>query len=194
MQPELRMSPVGAREKAGHLISLCPWESPEIHFPPFLIYLSYVICISSIPLLFHSFYFTLLYYFKPYSFHLMQFLTAAKCLFRIFHSHFPLSTLTDISTGPTLTQPSLYSFCTLAINSLQKDDICSANINAVCCLLCRDISSYISYGAPPRQCFSQLVLPYSSPTLEVPPVATHSYTKRVPEREAGAIWGKIREK
>jgi hypothetical protein len=38
------------------------------------------------------FYFILLYYFKPYSSPLMQFLTADKCLFRIFQSHFSLST------------------------------------------------------------------------------------------------------
>jgi hypothetical protein len=47
----------------------------------------------------------------------MHFLTVDKCLFRIFQSYFPLSIPCD-------QQPS-------------RDEICSANINVVCCLPCR---------------------------------------------------------
>jgi hypothetical protein len=92
------MSSVGAKEKAGHLpISLCPWESSEIHFPSLFISLSLMsfVYLASPFILFYFilFYFILFYYFKPYSSHLMQFLTVDKCLVRIFYSHFPLSTL-----------------------------------------------------------------------------------------------------
>jgi hypothetical protein len=69
MFPELRMSPVGAREKAGGLpISLCPWESTEIQFPSLLISLSHAICISTISLYFILFYFILFYFILFYFF------------------------------------------------------------------------------------------------------------------------------
>jgi hypothetical protein len=39
-----RTSPLGAREKAGHIwISLCPWEISEVHFPLFYFILFYFI-------------------------------------------------------------------------------------------------------------------------------------------------------
>ena len=88
------MPTVGAREEARSLpISFCPWESSEIHFPS--LDLSHVICISSISIF---------------------------CCY-CFVIYFPtpmLSPLADISVRLMLTQSSLYSFCTLSINSLQK--------------------------------------------------------------------------
>ena len=50
----------------------------------------------------------------------MQFLTEKNALLEFFRPIFHCQPLTDITVGSNLTQSSLYPFCTLAINSLQK--------------------------------------------------------------------------
>ena len=151
------MSSVGTWEKVGRLqISLCPWESSEIHFPSLLIFLSHVICVSSISffniILLFLFYFIILSP-TPLAW-CSSWLQTNACL-EFFTPLFHCQPLADISAGQMMTQSSLHPFCSLVINSLQNVSfIYNANINAVCCLLCSDTSfSYISCGAPPRKCF-----------------------------------------
>jgi hypothetical protein len=50
----------------------------------------------------------------------MQFLTAENACLEFSSPIFHCQPLADISDGPTVTQSSLYPFCTLATNSLQK--------------------------------------------------------------------------
>ena len=145
------MSPV------GHLLmSFCPWESSKIHFPSLSLSLSlslsHVVCISSISLFCVYSFFNFLFYFIIFS--LLLFSDAVldweKCLFRIFQTHFHCQPLTDITVGSNLTQSSLYPFCTLAINSLQK-------IKFIALTLMLYVAYHAGYhlpffcSAPPRQ-------------------------------------------
>jgi hypothetical protein len=116
------MSSVGTWEKVGRLqISLCPWESSEIHFPSLLIFLSHVICVSSISffniILLFLFYFIILSP-TPLAW-CSSWLQTNACL-EFSTPTFHCQPLADISAGPTLTQSNLYPFCTLAINNLEK--------------------------------------------------------------------------
>ena len=69
--------------------------------------------------------------------------------------------LTDISVGTTLTQSSLYPFCNLAVNSLQK-------IILIALTLMLYVASHAGYHLPfsvqPHQdCVPQSVFPYLGP-------------------------------
>ena len=100
--------------------------------------------------------------------------------------------LADISVGPMLTQSSLYPFCTLAINSLQK-------IKLIALTLMLYVAYHAGYHLPffvvlHHGSFPQSVFPYSGLWIQCHlwPTADTGYW--VPERKAGDGWEGQQEK
>ena len=154
------------------------------------VYLAFLffVCIVFSP--FFKFYFILL--FLAYSSSLMQFLTVKNAFLEFFRPIFHCQPLTDITVGSNLTQSSLYPFCTLAINSLQK-------IKLIALTLMLYVAYHAGYHlpffvAPHHGSFPQSVFPYSGLWIQCHlwPTADTGYW--VPERKTGDGWEGQQEK